>query len=296
MPRWPIQAEPTGRNHCGWTRAHPRARHRYWPTVTPIGPNRYLIWGRRWWRKAGPPTDRQQSNIGQSFTPTQQTNLPLCDKPYACSNTACETAYHAATRINDRSADGQGGVAQVIISGGIVGHSNDNGQSLNLTPAFNAQAQAPGNLFVLAIGERGRDFTPICFDGRPSPSPARAFHSSTRVGDEVIIAGGWVVGEDETFQACSLDASAMNSNACGTGNTCVGYRCYLGQPGPGSFFESNAWYSLSALLQPSAANGQFLPTRGHGRLAKGRLDIRQTQPRRRCRYLWRQPKIQFHGG
>ena len=204
------------------------------PTVTPIGPNRYLIWG----FGVGPGKPGHLLTVGnqissESFTPTQQTNLPLCDKPYACSNTACETAYHAATRINDRSADGQGGVAQVLINGGIVGHDNDNGQSLNLTPAFNAQAQAPGNLLVLAIGERGRDFTPICFDDRPSPSPARAFHSSTRVGDEVIIAGGWVVGEDETFQACSPAASAMNSNACGTGNTCVGYRCYSGQPGPG---------------------------------------------------------------
>ena len=197
-------------------------------------------------------------------------NLPLCDKPYACLNAACETAYHAATRINDRSADGQGGVAQVMISGGIIGTDNGNGQRLNLTPSFNAQAQAPGNLMVLAIGERGRDFTPICFNDRPSPSTARAFHSSTRVGDEVIVAGGWILGEDETFQACSPAAPGSNIGSCDMA-TCVGYRCYSGTLDPGRFYESNTWYTLSALLQPSATSERVVSVNGYGRLARGRF-------------------------
>ena len=59
----------------------------------------------------------------------------------------------------------------------------------------------------------------------------------------------------------------MNSNACGVGNTCVGYRCYMGQPGPGSFRVKRVVLAIG-IAAAERCKWQFLTIGGHGRLAR----------------------------
>ena len=118
VPGRPIQAEPRVEVIVdGRVRTHLLDTEMIGPTVTHRPkPIFSLGFG------AGNPATycRRQSNIERVVYTHSTDEFTAVYKPYACSNTACET-HHAATRINDRSADGQGGVAQVIISGGIVG-------------------------------------------------------------------------------------------------------------------------------------------------------------------------------
>ncbi|MBV71595.1 MAG: hypothetical protein CMH52_09655 [Myxococcales bacterium] len=220
-------------------------------TLTPLGPNRYLVWGYNARFQNSAPGWIIETGDTIRAVPFSLVNVrrdAQCGQyPPECVGWT-ETAYHAASRLPDRT-DGH---KQILISGGLSGTRMGADYRLVSSPGFSGST-CPANLFILAIGPDNRgDATPICIDA-DSPSAARAFHTSNTIGRGALIAGGWVLAE-ETNTYCSTD------NDC-AGGLCLAFRCTASMPNPSIMYDSNRWFAIDQV-------GRLA---GHGRLAVGRF-------------------------
>lgn len=162
-------------------------RPRVGATLTPLGADRFLLWG-------GDLDDCGASPavIIEPFGLTPLRTLPyqavepppVCAAP-AANRTWWPTAFHAATSLGV----GLDGTARVLITGGLELRDSAIGQS----PDIGGPLAAPNVIIVsLPMTNDMIRIDPVSVSPEVAPRLKRALHAATLVGSRVIVGGGWV--------------------------------------------------------------------------------------------------------
>ncbi len=171
------------------------------PSVTDLGEGRLLLWGADietcgaspgWLVTLDPTLDVQPLTI------IANPAAPRCEAPVSGCRGWYPTAFHTATRL-----DGGEGRRRVLITGGVTldatGLIHNPDQGANCRP----------NAFVLSIDVAAAraEVLPIEIAEGAGATAKRALHQAARVGDRVLITGGWA--NEGTPTALSAASSAL---------------------------------------------------------------------------------------
>ena len=155
-------------------------------SLTPLGDDRFLLWG-------GDVQDCGAVSAlivdANATPPVRALPITATDPPPTCDTSSAgrawlPTAYHVAT---DLGADFDG-TRRILISGGLELHKG----AVETTPDIGG-ASHPPNLFVLTVPAtlEGATLEALVPPADIAPKLKRAFHGAVRVGNRVVVGGGW---------------------------------------------------------------------------------------------------------